>query len=103
MAKREPVLDFEQSRKRVVDYFGCDSDFFMKPLLDLEWTVKESEDFYFLSYWTAEGKKIDAVVVKKGGQPMIYKTKDYTMVVAIDCVKIGFIFRNGKNLAAEQA
>lgn len=28
---------------------------------------------------------------------MIYKTKDYTMVVAIDCVKIGFIFRNGKN------
>ena len=29
---------------------------------------------------------------------MIYKTKDYTMVVAIDCVRIGFIFRNGKNV-----
>lgn len=103
MAKREPVLDFEQSRKRVVDYFGCDSDFFIKPLLDLEWTVKEADDFYFLSYWSAEGKKIDAVVVKKGGQPMIYKTKDYTMVVAIDCVKIGFVFRNGKNLMTDQA
>ena len=51
----------------------------------------------FLCYWTDEGKKIDAVVVKKSGTPMIYKTKDYTMVVAIDCVKIGFIFRNGKN------
>ena len=53
--------------------------------------------FTFLCYWTDEGKKIDAVVVKKSGTPMIYKTKDYTMVVAIDCVKIGFIFRNGKN------
>ena len=30
---------------------------------------------------------------------MIYKTKEYTMVVAIDCVKIGFVFRNGKNIA----
>ncbi len=29
---------------------------------------------------------------------MIYETKDYTMVVAIDCVKIGFIFRNGKHI-----
>ena len=37
MARKEPVLDFEQSRKRVADYFGCDGDFFLKPLLDLEW------------------------------------------------------------------
>ena len=84
MARKEPVLDFEQSRKRVADYFGCDGDFFLKPLLDLEWAIK--------------GKKIDAVIVKKGGEPMIYETKDYTMVVAIDCVKIGFIFRNGKHI-----
>lgn len=98
MARKEPVLDFEQSRKRVADYFGCDRDFFLKPLLDLEWAIKGEEDFHFLSYWTAEGKKIDAVIVKKGGEPMIYETKDYTMVVAIDCVKIGFIFRNGKHI-----
>ncbi len=103
MARKEPVLDYEQSRKRVSDYFGCDGDFFLKPLLDLEWAVKNEEDFYFLSYWTKEGKKVDAVVVKKGGEPMIFRTKEYTMVVAIDCVKIGFIFRSGKNIADGQA
>ena len=98
MAKdKGPVMDFEQARKRINSYFGCDGDFFVKPLLDLEQAVREDEDFAFLSYWTNEGKKVDAVIVKKGGEPMIYKTKDYTMVVAIDCVKIGFIFRNGKN------
>ena len=87
MAKEKgPVADFVQTRKRINDYFGCEGDFF-----------REDEDFTFLCYWTDEGKKIDAVVVKKSGTPMIYKTKDYTMVVAIDCVKIGFIFRNGKN------
>lgn len=98
MAKEKgPVADFVQTRKRINDYFGCEGDFFIKPLLDLEWAVREDEDFTFLCYWTTEGKKVDAVVVKKSGAPMIYKTKDYTMVVAIDCVKIGFIFRNGKN------
>ena len=103
MARKEPVLDYEQSRKRVSDYFGCDGDFFLKPLLDLKKKKKNEEDFYFLSYWTKEGKKVDAVVVKKGGEPMIFQTKEYTMVVAIDCVKIGFIFRSGKNIADGQA
>lgn len=99
MAKeKEPVLEFEQARKQINAYFGCEGDFFVKPLLDFEWAVREEEDFAFLSYWTGEGKKVDAVVVKKGGEPMIYKTKEYTMVVAIDCVRIGFIFQNGKNL-----
>lgn len=98
MAKEKgPVMDFVQTRKRMNQYFGCEGDFFIKPLLTLEWAIRQDEDFSFLCYWTEEGKRVDAVVVKKGGAPMIYKTKDYTMVVAIDCVKIGFIFRNEKN------
>lgn len=100
MAKEKgPVVEFEQARKRIFQHFGVDGDFFVKPLLGFEWAVKEDEDFAFLSYWTNEGKKVDAVIVKKGGDPMIYKTKEYTMVVAIDCVKIGFIFRNGNKVA----
>lgn len=100
MAKEKgPVADFEQARKRINRYFGCEGDFFVKPLLDMEWAVKEEEDFTFLSYWMEDGKKVDAVVVKKGGSPMIYATDTYTMVVAIDCVKIGFIFRNGKHVS----
>ncbi len=99
MAKEKgPVVEFEQARKRINSYFGCDGDFFVKPLMDLEWAVKDNEDFAFLSYWTEEGKKVDAVIVKKGGEPMIYTKKEYTMVVDIDCVKIGFIFRNSKKI-----
>lgn len=103
MANMEPVLDYEQARKRVATYFGCEEDFFLKPLLDLEWLVKEDGDFHFLTYWTVKGKKIDAVVVRKNGNPLIYRTPDYTMVVAIDCVKIAFIFQNSKNMTELQA
>ena len=95
--EKEPVLEFEQSKKRVAAYFGCDGDFFLKPLLGLDWTVRQDEDFTFLSYWMDAGKRVDAVVVKRNGSPMIYRTKEYTMVVAIDCVKIGFIFCNEKD------
>ncbi len=98
MIKNEPVLAFAECQKQVAEYFGCDGDFFIKPLLNLEWAIKEEDDFHFLSYWTAEGKKTDAVVVKRGGKPMVYQTQAYTMVVAIDCVKIGFIFQNHKNI-----
>lgn len=98
MAKEKgPVMDFVQARKRINDYFGCEGDFFIQPLPECEWAVRTDEEFTFLCYWTSEGKKVDAVVVKKSGAPMIYKTKEYTMVVAIDCVRIGFIFRNAKN------
>ena len=93
----EPVLEYEQARNNINSYFGCEGDFFVKPLLELELAIRQEDDFAFLSYWTKEGKKIDAVVVKRGGAPMMYRTKDYSMVIAIDCVIIGFIFSNGKN------
>ena len=78
---KEPILQFERSKQDVMDYFGCEGDFFVKPQLELEWAVWQDEDFTFLCYWTEDGKKIDAVVVKKGGAPMIYKAEEYTMVV----------------------
>lgn len=96
MAKdKMSVQEYIHARKNILDYFQCEGDFFVQPLLDLEWVIKEVDEFYFLSYWNEKDKKMDAVVVKQNGEPMIYKTKEYTMVVAIDCVKIGFIFKNG--------
>lgn len=51
MAKEKgPVADFVQTRKRINDYFGCEGDFFIHPLLDFEWAVREDEDFTFLCY-----------------------------------------------------
>ena len=43
-------------------------------------------------------KRINAVIVKRNGVPMVYQKKEYTMVVAIDCVKIAFVFRNSRRV-----
>ena len=94
--KSDMVADFINLNSRLFKYFGCDEEFFVKPLLDYNWAIKREDEFCFLSYWL-EGEIVNnAVVVKKGGEPMIYKTEDYTMVIGIDCVKIGFVFANSK-------
>ncbi len=89
----EFVHNFISSQKNLMQYFGCDGDFYIKPLINFNWAVKNDDDFSILSYWDNNDKRIDAVVVKKGGQPMVYKKDDFTMVIGIDCVKLAFIFK----------
>ena len=92
----DSVEQLVDAQKAVLNTFQCEGDFFVKPLLGLRWEMRQVDGFYFLTYWTAEDKKIEAVIVKKNNKPMIYKAEPYTMVVAIDCVKIGFLFDSNK-------
>lgn len=91
--KEDIVLGYMESSKELIEHFGCDNDFFLKPLMGFEWAIRSEDDFHFLSYWGEGSKKTEAVIVRKNGEPMIFRKSDYVMVVAIDCVKIGFIFK----------
>lgn len=96
--EKDMVQNFMQIQEKVLQSFQCEGEFFIKPLLELEWAIRDTEDFYFLSYWTKENKRMDAVIVKKNGIPMVYQKKECTMVVAIDCVKIAFVFQNNQRV-----
>lgn len=93
-ADKKPVQNYITARNNVMNFFNCQDDIFIKVLDKFEWFIKDNDDFHMLSYWDANDNRVDAIVVKKGGDPMVFKTEGYTMVVAIDCVKIGFIFNN---------
>ena len=88
------VMDYIEVQKNVYDYFQCKEDYLIKPLVGFRWRVIKEEGISFFTYWTHSGVKKDAVVVKKNGVPQVFKTKDYTMVIAIDCIKIAFIMKN---------
>lgn len=89
-----PVQEYIESRKKVSEFFKCEGDFFIRPLMDYNWSVKQGQDFSILSYWKEEVPKADSIIVKRSGEEMIFEAGNYTMVVGIDCVKIGFIFKN---------
>ncbi len=92
--KNNFLENYINSKKQLMEYFKCDGDFFIKPLENLKWSIKNDGDFNFLMYWTEDLKRHSAVITKKNGNPMVYKVEEYTMVVAIDCIKTAFIFSN---------
>ena len=89
-----PIQNYIAAKENIMNFFNCKDDFFIKIMENHEWAVIDNDDFCMLSYWNTTGKRTDAVVIKKSGVPMVLKTEDYTMVVAIDCVKIAFVFKN---------
>ena len=98
MPKKDFIKDFLSAQTQILKSFNCDEEFFLKPLPTSKWSIRSEENFYFLYYWLEDEKRMDAVIVKKNGEPMIFKTEKYTMVIGIDCVKIGFVFHNGNKI-----
>lgn len=90
----DPVTCYIHARKKVLDHFHCHAEFHLRPLLEVNWEVQQKEDYYFLSYWLNDGERTNSVIVKKNGEPMIYPTDHYTLIIGIDCIKIGFLLKN---------
>ncbi|MGL4790331.1 MAG: hypothetical protein ACRCW1_02885 [Anaerotignaceae bacterium] len=92
--KKELINNYVTAQKELFKYFNCNDEYFLKTMQTAMWNIKNEGDFYFLYYWEQDEKRKEAVVVKKNGEPQIFKTAEYTMVIGIDCVKIGFVFKN---------
>ncbi len=85
---------YVDSKSRLLKSFDCNGEYFVKPLEGYNWRVKELDQMAFLTYWK-EGEKLnECVIVKKNNAPIIVRRKDYTMIVAIECVKVALILKN---------
>ena len=94
MARRHEVQTYIRSRNDLFRFFKCEDDYPPRMLTDFQWTVIHENDVSFFAYWKdGEGRKT-AVIARKNGQPILYRTKDYTMVIAIDCIKTAFVVKN---------
>jgi hypothetical protein len=88
------VPDFIQAKKDLMQFFGCNDDFYIKPATNDSWYIRELEGTYFVGYGKADDKAHEAVVVRRDGEPYIIEKENYTMVVCIECVKVALIFKN---------
>lgn len=99
MSKDEDAIyNFIEDSEKIKKYFNFEGDFFIKPLLDCKWKVVTNNDISILTYIKNDGKKIDCVVVQKNNKPIIFENVKFTMILAIDCVKISFIFDSDNKL-----
>lgn len=91
---RQVIQEYILSVHNIMKHFKCEGDFYIKPLIEFNWTIQYKDNFSILSYWDKNNKKNDSVIVKKKGRPMIFESGGYTMIIGIDCVKTAFIFEN---------
>jgi hypothetical protein len=87
-----------KARKQLMKAFGCPDEYLIKPLPDSPWRISGDDDMRILSYEHNSNME-NAVIVRQNGEAMIFRTKGYVCVVAIDCVKIAFLFDENQELS----
>ena len=95
---KDIVENFINTKKILNTKFNCNEDFFIKPLVDKKWTIKDNDGIFFLTYLDDKNMPKECVIVKKNNEPMIFKKDNYTMVIGIECVKLAFILDNNNSL-----
>ena len=88
------IQDFFEAKEELLRSFGCTEDYHIESRLGQNWEITEDDGVFFLSYWENIASKTTAVIVKKNDAPLLFETSGYTMIIAIDCIKIAFIFNN---------
>ena len=85
------LLQYAESKRKLLRYFDCPENYSIRICADCHWRLLETEGATFLEYRRADRAPTKAVVVNKDGAPLVYRTKDLAMIIAIDCIKIAFI------------
>ncbi len=81
------------TKKAIFKDFKIEEDYYVQTMENYSWSIVEREGLNFLSYWDNK-TKAEKIIVNKNGEPIVSKTKDYTLVVIIDCVKVAYILEN---------
>ncbi|MCL2852095.1 MAG: hypothetical protein FWE20_03540 [Defluviitaleaceae bacterium] len=92
---RREISAYTGAKKNLLKLFRCEADLPIRVLTDITWHVEDHDGVSFLHYQPqddAEG--LVSVIVNRNGEPWITEMNELTLVVAIDCIKFAFIFKN---------
>lgn len=90
------IQEFVDNKNSILKAFTLEDELYIQPMLEYNWLVREDDGIYFLRFWKDKEMFKELVIVRKNGEPNISKNGECTAVVALDCVKIAFIFDNSK-------
>jgi len=91
---RKAVQEYIAARDGLFRFFGCAEQYPVRTATHAKWMLPEKENVSFLVLFDAADAREEYVAVRKEDKPLVYKNGDYTMVIAIDCVKTAFVLKN---------
>ena len=87
------ISDYITAKDALLQQFALREDYPVRICLDSKWRLSGEGGIYFLTFWQ-DSQKMNCVCAKNDGYPMVYESGEYSMVVAIDCIKFAFLFKN---------
>ncbi len=90
---RKTIDTFLEIKEKIHLAFELEEEYFLKPILDYKWDVREVDGMMFFKY-IVDDKVFEQVVVRQKGENLFRVQGEYTLIVAIDCVKISFLVKN---------
>lgn len=87
-------------KKEAYEEIGIPYDLYFRDMLQYEWATFEKDGLYFFRYYLDKNtdKYSEQVIVFNGSKPMIIEKDGFTIIVAIDCVKVAFILNSSKKI-----
>ncbi len=87
------INDLKNINNDIFAQFGIEKDYFISVKDDYNWELIQEENINIVKYYKGNEIKT-SLIVNKGTEPLIIEKNGYTMIIAIDCIKIAFIFNN---------
>ncbi len=87
------ITSFKQTKDDIFLKFGVENKYFLNMFDDYEWEILSDGDINMVKYQKDDISKTN-LIIKKNNNPFIIEKDGYTMIIAIDCVKIAFVFKN---------
>ncbi len=87
------IENFKNADNDLFLKFGIENKYFVSIRDNSSWSIINDDELYFVTF-EEEGKTKTNLVVKKSEKPLIFEKDGYTMIIAIDCIKIAFVFKN---------
>ncbi len=87
------VNNFKFTHNEIFREFEVENKYFLSILDESPWELIFQDDITLVKY-TKDNEEKTSLVTQKGDKPFIVEKDGYTMIIAIDCIKIAFVFNN---------
>ncbi len=90
---KDKIYEFCNLKNKIYEGLKIDTDLYPVIKTDVNWRIENMEEISILEI-TSNNKTDKFVITKDKNTPIIKNVEDYTIVVAIDCIKVAFILNN---------
>ncbi len=87
------LVIYKKTQNDIFKNFNVEPKYFLSVLDECSWEIIMQDDINLIKYDNGTEQKTN-LIVQKSEKPFIVEKGGYTMVVAIDCVKVAFVFKN---------